>query len=86
MNCSDDIVYFDPKTQKEVTLKEYAKEAHLHHNDLSIDHLGVQADNTMFKRFDIFNQKYNPLGMSKLREIFLKSENYMKGRYLAEMT
>ena len=54
--------------------------------DLSVDHLGVQADASMFKRFDIFNEKYNPFGMSKLREIFLKTDNYMKGKYLGEIT
>lgn len=54
--------------------------------DLDIDHLGVQSDATMFKRFDIFNDRYNPFGQSKLREIFLKTENYMKGKYLAELT
>ena len=40
----------------------------------------------MYKRFDRFNQKYNPLGFPKLREIFLKQDNYIKGRYLAEIT
>jgi len=30
--------------------------------DLDIDHLGVQSDATMFKRFDIFNDRYNPFG------------------------
>lgn len=30
--------------------------------------------------------KYNPVGESRLREIFLKTDNYIKGRYLAEIT
>jgi hypothetical protein len=34
----------------------------------------------------IFNLKYNPAGQSRLREIFLKSDNYINGRYLAELT
>lgn len=45
-----------------------------------------KADASMFERFDRFNNKYNPLGQSELREIFLKTDNYIKGRYLAEMT
>ena len=30
--------------------------------------------------------KYNPIGESRLREIFLKTNNLIKGRYLAELT
>ena len=30
--------------------------------------------------------RYNPLGKSKLREIFLKTENVLGGRYFAEIT
>ena len=33
-----------------------------------------------------FNLKYNPAGQSRLREIFLKTDNHVKGRYLAELT
>ena len=38
------------------------------------------------QRFDRFNLKYNPLGQSRLREIFLKTDNLLRGRYLAELT
>jgi len=37
-----------------------------------------QADST-FHRFDKFNMKYNPLGESGLRNIFLKYDNLIKG-------
>lgn len=30
--------------------------------------------------------KYNPIGESRLREIFLKTDNFIHGRYLAEIT
>ena len=40
--------------------------------DLSIDTLDVHADHNTFHRFDKFNLKYNPVGESRLREIFLK--------------
>ena len=53
--------------------------------DLSIDTLDMHAHNT-FNRFDRFNLKYNPAGQSRLREIFLKTDNFMKGKYLAEIT
>lgn len=54
--------------------------------DLSVDTLDVHADKNTFHRFDKFNLKYNPCGQSRLREIFLKTDNLVKGRYLAELT
>lgn len=45
-----------------------------------------QAHTDSFHRFDKFNLKYNPVGESRLREIFLKTDNYIGGRYLAELT
>jgi adenosine deaminase len=53
--------------------------------DISIDHLDMHADNT-FHRFDRFNLKYNPVGETRLREVFLKTSNLTSGRYLAEIT
>jgi AMP deaminase len=53
--------------------------------DLSIDTLDMHAHDT-FHRFDKFNLKYNPAGQSRLREIFLKTDNFINGRYLAELT
>lgn len=46
----------------------------------------MHAHQDSFHRFDKFNLKYNPIGESRLREIFLKTDNYIKGRYLAELT
>lgn len=54
--------------------------------DLSIDTLDMHAHQDSFHRFDKFNLKYNPIGESRLREIFMKTDNYIKGRYLAELT
>ncbi|KAI8841304.1 hypothetical protein BC829DRAFT_402581 [Chytridium lagenaria] len=45
-----------------------------------------EAHKDSFHRFDKFNLKYNPIGESRLREIFLKSDNFVKGRYLADLT
>lgn len=45
-----------------------------------------QAHTDSFHRFDKFNLKYNPVGESRLREIFLKTDNFIQGRYLAEIT
>ena len=54
--------------------------------DLSIDTLDMHAHQDSFHRFDKFNLKYNPIGESRLREIFLKTDNFIQGRYLAELT
>jgi AMP deaminase len=54
--------------------------------DLSVDTLDVHADKRTVQRFDRFNNKYSPLGESRLREVFLKTDNYIEGRYLAEIT
>ncbi|KAL3202827.1 hypothetical protein MRX96_001196 [Rhipicephalus microplus] len=50
--------------------------------DLSVDMLDVHADRNTFHRFDKFNTKYNPVGESRLREIFLKTDNYIGGTVL----
>ena len=54
--------------------------------DLSIDTLDMHAHQHSFHRFDVFNLKYNPIGESRLREIFLKTDNLVKGSYLSELT
>ncbi|KAL8995785.1 MAG: hypothetical protein Q9169_004543 [Polycauliona sp. 2 TL-2023] len=56
---------------------------HLRHN---ANNEMIQAHTDSFHRFDKFNLKYNPVGSSRLREIFLKTDNYIQGRYLAELT
>lgn len=38
-----------------------------------------------FHRFDKFNSKYNPVGASELREIFLKTDNLINGDYFARI-
>lgn len=68
-----------------LTLGEVFKSLNLTAYDLSIDTLDMHANNT-FKRFDRFNLKYNPAGQSRLREIFLKTDNILSGTFLAEIT
>ncbi|XP_078326686.1 AMP deaminase 2-like isoform X2 [Crassostrea virginica] len=53
--------------------------------DLSVDKLDVHADRNTFHRFDKFNAKYNPIGESRLREIFIKTDNYIQGKYFAHV-
>ena len=47
--------------------------------------LDVHADRNTFHRFDKFNTKYNPIGESSLREVFIKTDNYVGGKYFGEV-
>lgn len=53
--------------------------------DLSVDTLDMHAGKNTFHRFDKFNDRYNPVGESRLREIFLKTDNYIGGKYFADI-
>jgi AMP deaminase len=70
---------------KTLTLKEVFESLHLNIYDLSVDTLDVHADSNVYHRFDKFNLKYNPCGQSRLREIFLKTDNYIQGKYMGEL-
>lgn len=77
------VIYRDGKL---LTLSQVFESLGLTAYDLNIDTLDMHAHQDAFHRFDKFNLKYNPVGESRLREIFLKTDNYLKGRYLAEIT
>ncbi|KAJ3502098.1 hypothetical protein NLJ89_g9038 [Agrocybe chaxingu] len=80
----NDVVIF--RDGHELTLSQVFESLKLTAYDLSIDTLDMHAHQDSFHRFDKFNLKYNPIGESRLREIFLKSDNFIQGRYLAELT
>jgi AMP deaminase len=82
--CPDEVVLF--RDGQHLTLREVFESINLTAYDLSIDTLDMHAHTDSFHRFDKFNLKYNPIGQSRLREIFLKTDNYIQGRYLAEIT
>jgi AMP deaminase len=69
-----------------LTLQQVFESLNLTAYDLSIDTLDMHAHRDTFHRFDKFNLKYNPMGESRLREIFLKTDNFIQGRFLAEIT
>ena len=71
---------------KILTLNQVFDSLHLTAYDLSIDTLDMHAHRDTFHRFDKFNLKYNPMGESRLREIFLKTDNFIHGSYLAEIS
>lgn len=82
--CPNDVVTH--RDGRDLTLKEVFDSLGLSAYDLSFDSLDTHAQNDTFHRFDRFNLKYNPVGESRLREVFLKTDNKIKGRYLAELT
>ncbi|XP_002735956.1 AMP deaminase 2 [Saccoglossus kowalevskii] len=67
------------------TLKEVFEDMKLTPYDLTVDMLDVHADRNTFHRFDKFNSKYNPIGESRLREIFIKTNNFNNGKYFAHL-
>ena len=78
-------VFVDPRSGEALTLQQVFERIGLTCYDLSIDSLDVHADRDTFHRFDKFNAKYNPLGQSELRDIFLKTDNHIRGTYFAEI-
>lgn len=82
--CPDEPVLI--RDGKLLTLAEVFESINLTAYDLSIDTLDMHAHTDSFHRFDKFNLKYNPIGESRLRTIFLKTDNHIQGRYLAEIT
>uniref|UniRef100_A0A8C9XJY6 AMP deaminase n=1 Tax=Sander lucioperca TaxID=283035 RepID=A0A8C9XJY6_SANLU len=67
------------------TLMEVFETMNLTAFDLSVDTLDMHADRNTFHRFDKFNAKYNPIGESILREIFIKTDNYIEGKYFGHI-
>ncbi|XP_075706839.1 AMP deaminase 1 isoform X2 [Rhinoderma darwinii] len=68
---------------KEFTLKQVFEKLKLHPYDLTVDSLDVHAGRQTFQRFDKFNAKYNPVGASELRDLYMKTENFIDGEYFA---
>ncbi|XDV28797.1 hypothetical protein PO909_032010, partial [Leuciscus waleckii] len=75
----------EEKNGKKLTLKQVFDNLKMDPYDLTVDSLDVHAGRQTFHRFDKFNSKYNPVGASELREIYLKSDNYINGEYFARL-
>ena len=83
-NILQDVVIFRDEAQ--LTLEQVFQSLNLTAYDLSIDTLDMHAHQDSFQHFDKFNLKYNPIKESRVRGIFLKTDNFISGRYLAELT
>ncbi|KAJ9467163.1 AMP deaminase [Diplonema papillatum] len=90
----DDVVAVQGSKEKQqvVTLADMMKKLNVSASELTVASLGVQADATVFERFDNFNSKYSPLGKSDLRTLFLKTDtaqpgvkDVLEGRYFSEL-
>lgn len=68
-----------------MTLQQVFHSLNMDPYDLTVDSLDVHAGRQTFHRFDKFNSKYNPVGASELREIFLKTDNLINGEYFARI-
>jgi AMP deaminase len=88
--CGDDVVLpnRDDLNGPPLTLRQTFESLNMRAEDLSVDTLDVHhsSGQNLFQRFDRFNTKYNPLGASRLREVFLKTDNLQGGQYFAELT
>ena len=82
--CSDEIV--GKEDGQPITLRKAFERIGLNPYDLSLDKLNVLADKSTLHRFDRFNAKYSPFGAPLLRSVFLKTDNFMQGRFLGELT
>ncbi|XP_037551577.1 AMP deaminase 3 isoform X2 [Nematolebias whitei] len=77
-------VVFEKNGQK-MSLQQVFQSLNMDIYDLTVDSLDVHAGRQTFHRFDKFNSKYNPVGASELRELFLKTDNNINGEYFARI-
>uniref|UniRef100_A0A3Q3WVG8 AMP deaminase n=1 Tax=Mola mola TaxID=94237 RepID=A0A3Q3WVG8_MOLML len=73
------------KAGRNMTLQQVFCSLSMDPYDLTVDSLDVHAGRHTFHRFDKFNSKYNPVGASELREIYLKTDNLIGGEYFARL-
>ncbi|XP_072906060.1 AMP deaminase 3-like isoform X1 [Hemitrygon akajei] len=79
-----DRVVLERKGHK-LTLRQLFASLNMDPYDLTVDSLDVHAGRQTFHRFDKFNAKYNPVGASELRDLYLKTDNYIQGEYFARI-
>ncbi|EKE37441.1 hypothetical protein ENUP19_0253G0036 [Entamoeba nuttalli] len=78
--------YTTDSGEKELeTLEHMCKRLGVNLEEFTLNQLGVRAGIEFFNRFDVFNASYKIAGEDLLRTVFLKSENYMHGKYFAEL-
>ena len=81
----DVVVMLDSQNQP-MTLAQVFEDLNITKDKISLNTLNVHADHLTFARFDKFNMKLNLMGKQHMRDIFLRYDNFMEGRYLSELT
>lgn len=71
--------------EQNVTLRDVFAKCGIPLQTVTLDSLDVRASMSSFGFFSKFNNTYNPLGSNDLRTIFLKKDNFIKGKYFAEL-
>jgi len=74
-------VVVQEKGGKLITLTEFYNELKIKPHELSIDNLDIHSEKAYVH--DVFQKSDE---VTQLRTLFLKTDNYMKGRFLAELT
>jgi len=74
-------VVVQEKGGKLITLTEFYNELNIKPHELSVDNLDIHSVKTYVH--DVFQKSDE---VTQLRTLFLKTDNYMKGRFLAELT
>jgi len=69
---------------REITLSELMKNAGLHPRILTVSTMDMKASG-IFQRFDKLRNANRPFGVEDLRTVFLRKDNYIRGRYFAEL-
>ncbi|XP_040565311.1 AMP deaminase 2 isoform X5 [Lepeophtheirus salmonis] len=81
LKTESDTVVCLGKDKQPMALRDVFESMSLTAYELTVDMLDVHADRNTFHRFDKFNAKYNPIGESRLREVFMKTDNHIGGRF-----
>jgi len=69
---------------REITLSELMTNAGLHPRILTVSTMDMKASG-IFQRFDKLRNANRPFGVEDLRTVFLRKDNYIRGRYFAEL-
>eukprot|EP00658_Telonema_sp_P-2_P058674 TRINITY_DN4719_c0_g2_i12.p1 TRINITY_DN4719_c0_g2~~TRINITY_DN4719_c0_g2_i12.p1 ORF type:complete len:548 (+),score=138.95 TRINITY_DN4719_c0_g2_i12:156-1799(+) len=77
----DKVVLEDGTTMGQLFMKHNISKEEIVH--ITADKLSHSADTSMFCRFDNFNDSYNPMGDDSIRTVFMKTSNFVKGKYFA---
>ncbi|KAH7724606.1 adenosine monophosphate deaminase [Aphelenchoides avenae] len=80
---TDEVI--EEKDGEPITFKKFFTELGFDPEELTVDKLDVHADKHTKHRWDLFSERYNPAGHKPLRDLLLRFENSVGGRFFAEI-